>query len=542
MSEDDVIAALEDPGFYPHRPSHVQHVQTHISHVFLAGAYVYKLKKAVRFAFLDFSTRELRRHFCDEEVRLNRRLSPAVYLDVLPVVREAGGRLRLGGEGEAVEHVVWMRRLPADRMLVELVPRGGASPGMMAALADRLAVFHRAAPAGSDVAAHADPERLIARWNDVLAGAAPFAGVLLAPEDHEVLGDFGPAFVRTHETVLHARQQAGRIREGHGDLHAEHVCFVEARRAAEGEPPPLPPGIYIFDGIEFSRPLRCNDVAYEIAFLAMDLESLDRPDLARALVAAYVRAADDPDIPLLVPFYGCHLACVRGMVDGLASAEAEVEPPERAAAAARARRHFALAVRYAWAADGPAVIATAGLSGTGKTTLAAALAGTTGFALVGTDTLRRRRGGIAPGTSARAAYGAGLYTEDARAATYAALVAEVEAGLEAGRGVVVDGTFIRRADRDRLARAALRQRRPCVFVECQADEAVVRARLAAREQEPSVSDARWDTYVTQRARREPFDADEPHLVVDTSGDHGTARAVALRALWEWRRGRPAPAG
>jgi aminoglycoside phosphotransferase family enzyme/predicted kinase len=517
-------------------------VQTHISHVFLAGAYVYKLKKAVRFPFLDFSTRELRRHFCEEEVRLNRRLSTAVYLDVQPVVREAGGGLRLGGDGEAVDHVVRMRRLPADRMLVDLVRRGTVAPAMMTALADRLAAFHRAAPGGPDVAAHADPERLLARWRDVLSGAAPFAGVLLAPEDHEVLADFGPAFVQAHQTLLHARQQAGRIREGHGDLHAEHVCFVEPTRVADGEPAALPPGIHVFDCIEFSRPLRCNDVAYEIAFLAMDLESLERPDLARALVAAYVRAADDPDVPLLVPFYGCHLACVRGMVDGLKSREGEVTPPEREAAAARARRHFALAARYAWAADGPAVVATAGLSGTGKTTLAAALAAMTGFALVGTDTLRRRRAGIAPGASARAAYGAGLYTEEARAATYAALIAQVEAGLEAGRGVVVDGTFLRRADRDRLARAALRQRRPHVFVECRADAAVVQARLVAREQAPSVSDARWETYLAQRVRCEPFGADEPHLVVDTGGDEEAARGAAVRALWAWRRGRTAAAG
>jgi hypothetical protein len=517
----------------------VEHVQTHISHVFLAGPYVYKLKKAVRFSFLDFSTRELRHRFCEEEVRLNRRLSPSVYLGVVPIAREPDRGLRLGGRGAAVEHVVWMRRLPAGRFLVDLIARGAASVEMMDALAGRLAAFHRAAAAGPEVAEHADPERLVARWASVLASAAPFAGALLAPEDHEVLTDFGPAFVRAHETLLRARQRAGRIREGHGDLHAEHVCFVDAPAEAEGELPPLEPGIHVFDCIEFSRALRCNDVAYEIAFLAMDLESLARPDLARRLVAAYVAAADDPDVPLLLPFYACHLASVRGMVEGLKSAEAEVDPADRQAAAARARHHFALAFRYAWTADGPAVVACAGLSGTGKTALAAELARTTGFTLVGTDALRKQRAGLAPEAPARAAYGAGLYTEEARAATYAALVDEVERALEAGRGVVADATFLRRADRTRLARAARRQRRACVFVACRAEEPVVRSRLAAREEGRSISDARWETYVAQRARWEPFGADEPHLVVDTGRDPAAVRAAALRALWRWRRRRPA---
>jgi aminoglycoside phosphotransferase family enzyme/predicted kinase len=449
----------------------------------------------------------------------------------------------LGGTGEAVEHLVWMRRLPEDRILVNLVARGAAAADMMDALAERIAAFHRSAAAGPDIGLHADPERLASRWAGVLAGAAPFAGLLLAREDHAILADFGPAFIRSHETLLRARQRAGRIREGHGDLHAEHVCFVDRPVGGGGGLPPLEPGIHVFDCIEFSHALRCNDVAYEIAFLAMDLTSLDRPDLAERLVTAYVTAADDPDVRHLLRFYACELASVRGMVEGLKSREPEVDATEREAAAARARRHFALALRYAWAADGPAVIACSGLSGTGKSTLATALAEATGFALLATDAIRKQRAGLALQVPAGAAYGAGLYTEEARAATYAALVAEAEKALEAGRGVIVDATFIRRTDRDRLSRAARGQRRPCVFVVCRADAAVVHARLAARQEGHSVSDARWDTYLGQRERCDPFGATEPHLEIDTGGEPATARAAAVEALWRWRRAHGAmPAG
>src|SRR5436309_15516319 len=154
MSQDEVVAALARPDFYPHRPRTVEYVQTHISHVFLAGPYVYKLKKAVRFPFLDFATAERRRHFCREEVRLNRRLCPSVYLDVVPITRRADGRLALGGAGVAVEHVVRMRRLPADRTLVSLIADGKATPAMMEAVAATLAAFHAAAPTGPEITAH----------------------------------------------------------------------------------------------------------------------------------------------------------------------------------------------------------------------------------------------------------------------------------------------------------------------------------------------------------------------------------------------------
>ena len=263
---------------------------------------------------------------------------------------------------------------------------------MIDALARRIAAFHAEAPTGPAIAAHADPEALRARWEEETRGRAPFAGELLPAEDHEILSDFGPTFIRRHETLLRARQQGGHVREGHGDLHAEHVCFVDAPVASGSDEPPLPAGIYVFDCIEFSEAFRRNDVASEIAFLAMDLESLGHPELARRFVAAYVDAAADPMVPVLLPFYACHLASVRGKVEGLKSREPEVDAADRDGAAVMARRHFTLAVRYAWEVGGPAVIACCGLAGTGKTTLATELAATTGFVRLSSDAIRKRDG------------------------------------------------------------------------------------------------------------------------------------------------------
>lgn len=529
-----IVDALSDPLTFGHRPATVEHVQTHISHVFLAGPWVYKLKKPVTFPFLDFGSVEKRRHFCEEEVRLNRRLAPGVYLGVLPVTIGHDGRIRLDGEGRVVDHVVSMRRLPDARLLPALLEAGAVGDDLMDTLAARVVAFHAAAPSGPEVASHAAPERLTATWEDVLGGTDAFVGRLLAAEDLEILVDFGPRFVRTHETLLRARQQGGRIREGHGDLHTAHVCIL-AEPGCGDHLPPLAAGIYVFDCIEFSRPLRCTDVAAEVAFLCMDLERLGHAHLARRFAASYAARADDDDLLRLLPFYTCARACVRGKVEGLKAGEDDVEPDERQAAGERSRTFFALALRHAWQTVAPAIIACAGLSGSGKSTLAAQLAVATGFALLSSDELRKRgqhpAAGVAP-------WGADLYTPESRAATYAALATEAGVLLGAGQGVIVDATWMRRADRDRLAAEACAQRRPLAYVECRADEAAIRVRLEARDRAPSVSDARWDTYLAQREAWEPLADDEPHVRVDTGSGVAAARAAALRALWPLLHGQP----
>src|SRR5438552_1476826 len=190
---DALLRALADPGFYPHAPATVEHLQTHISHVFLADPYAYKLKKAVRFPFLDFSTAERRREACVEEVRLNRRLCPGVYLDVVPITGSPA-EPRLGGAGPALDHLVAMRRLPARGMLPQLLATKRVRGESIDELARVIAEFHTAAPAGPEVAAFADPDVLRRRWDEETTSVRPLVGRLLRAEDHEVVADFGRRF------------------------------------------------------------------------------------------------------------------------------------------------------------------------------------------------------------------------------------------------------------------------------------------------------------------------------------------------------------
>lgn len=528
VDEGALVAALLDPAFYPHRSARVEHVQTHVSHVFLAGPYAYKLKKPVRFPFLDARTVERRRALCEDELRLNWRLAAPVYLGVIPITRDAAGQLALDGAGRVVDSVVWMRRLPDARTLERLVRDGGADADMFECLAHLLAHFHANAPSGPEVSAHATPEALATAWSDVLRLAAPLPPDVLPPATRTILDEFAAEFVRRQRRLLARRQSGGRVREGHGDLRAEHVYVVDAPVVAAPPHAPLAPGVYLVDCLEFSHALRCTDVASEIAFLAMDLERLERPDFAAAFVDAYAAASGDRELPVLLPFYAAYRACVRGAVDGLKAAEPEVEAADRHAAAARAGGEFALALRYAWRSQGGAVIACCGLSGTGKTAIATALAEATGFTHLSSDELRREEDpAVRP-----AAYGSDRYAPAARGAVYTHLCDRADRVLAAGGGVIADATFIRRADRDALTAVAAHRKRPLLFVECEAEERVVRERLEART--GGLSDARWSTHVHQRDERDAFDAAEPRHTVRTEEPLPSVVENLLVALWRWR--------
>jgi aminoglycoside phosphotransferase family enzyme/predicted kinase len=547
-TQDDIVRALADPAFYPHRPARVVHHETHISHVFVAGGFAYKLKKDVRFSFADFSTPELRRQLCHEEVRLNRRLCAPLYLGVREVTRGADGSLTLDGDGTPVEPLVWMRALPEDGMLPVALDAGRVHDAHLVRLGRDLVRFHASPDTALADARLAEPDALLERWRHVLADAAPMIGTLLSAADHAVLCEFGEAFVHRHESLLRARAAAGRARDGHGDLHAGNVCLVDERLPAEDGAPALESGLYAFDCLEFSPELRANDVASEVAFLAMDLTARGHAGLARAFVDAYVAASGDDELHVLLPFYACHRASVRGMVHGLAAQSASSDDA-RTGLLADGRRHFVHATRLAWRAAGAAIVLCTGLSGSGKTTLAVALAETSGFRLLSSDALRKERVGIDPHAPAPAPLRSALYDETSRDAVYAALAEEARRLVAAGEPVLVDATFQRRAQRDRLHAVAREQRVPLVVLDCRAREDVVRARLEARSAhpadasagQPALSDAGWDVYLAQRAAAEPPADDEPALRIDTSRERAAVREDAVRALWAWRRGHVARA-
>ena len=430
-------AAMLRPAFYRHRPVEVELIQTHISYVFLAGDEVYKVKKPVRFSFLDFSTLALCRHFCHEEVRLNRRLASDVYRSVVAICAK-GSRYYLGCEDDptAIEYAVHMCRLRAERMLPALLNRNQVTPSLIEAIGTRLVQFHRAADSSPDVRAAGSPA-IITHLMEVdfevdFAEVRPFRGTTIPAGDDDAIQGFCRETVRQFAALLEERQMEGRVRNGHGDLRAEHICVTN--------------GIIVFDCIEFNPNFRYRDVATEVAFLAMALDYAGHPELAEHLVAHYATTAGDAELPRLVPLFKCYLAYIRGKVDSLKSAEEEVGTVEQGQTRRSSAGYFALSYRYTWSYS-PFLVVVAGLSGTGKSTVAAALQTRTGFTHINSDVVRKQLAGFPRTFRQVGAQDSGLYSPAHSARTYQRMYARAADALAHGRGVIIDATFQRPMDR-----------------------------------------------------------------------------------------------
>jgi aminoglycoside phosphotransferase family enzyme/predicted kinase len=488
------VRPFADPAFYAHRPASVELIETHISWVFLAGPYVYKVKKPVNLGFLDFRTLARRRHFCREEVRLNQRLAPHAYLDVVPVTR-AGGAYRLGGGGRTFEVAVWMRRLPAERMLDVLVAGGRADQGLMEDIARTIADFHARAATGPAIARFGRVERVRRNLEENLAQTARFPPEAFPPATRAAVADFLRRTVRGQRRRFAERIRAGRIRDCHGDLQAQHVCCTDP--------------IQVFDCIEFNHRFRYGDTAGEIAFLAMDLDVLGRPDLALDFINAYLDASGDYGAVPLLDFYRAYRAWVRGKVHGLQA----VDPgrADRAALVARARAYVDLAASYARPRPAPSLAVMTGLSASGKSRAARELAHAVRGIAVRTDAVRKQLAGVPWHQRPPGGLGEGLYTPAMTARTYATCLQVAADLLAAGWSVILDGVFGRRAERD-AARALARRRGVSMrVVWCEAPEAVLRERLRARRAAArDLSDAGEEVLDLQLRHYEP-PAGEPDV-------------------------------
>ncbi|MGH7774592.1 MAG: AAA family ATPase [Candidatus Binatia bacterium] len=456
------------------------HLETHISHLFFGGDLVYKIKKDVRFSFLDYSTLGKRRYFLHEELRLNRRLAPSVYLGVLPISYGPNG-WQLASDKNPLEYALVMRRLPERRMLPFLLETGQVTPRMMYSLAETLARFHTQAERGEKINLSGHPVAIRKLWDENLADVEPFGGRLLDSEIFDALQDFGANFITKKEDLLIRRVREGRIRDLHGDLHCEHICFA-------------PEGIQIFDCIEFNPGLRYCDIASEIAFLTMDMEFHGAHELAHDFLTRYRELMGDRELPLLLPFYQCHRALVRGKVAALRSD----------GASAKARRYFDLAYRFTWEEFKPFIVLVCGLTGSGKSTLARELSRRLGLPVINSDAVRK---GLA-GTLERhegVPYEEGIYSPSMTERTYAKMAEEAERLILEGEGAILDATFQRRTHRELFLNLAAKNRIPLALIHCQSSEEVVKERLRKRAKEGrDLSDGRWEIYLVQKAAFEPF--------------------------------------
>jgi aminoglycoside phosphotransferase family enzyme/predicted kinase len=520
-AEPELVRDLLRMTSYPEpHPSAVSLVTTHISWVFLTDHEAWKVKRPVDFGFVDFSDAAKRLHFCQEEVRLNRRLAPDVYMGVVPVRRDAGGHT-FTGDGPVVDHAVLMRRLDDSRSAAVLLERNELDHEHLATLAARLARFYDQTP---ERRSFGSLRMLVENVEDNLAGLKTAAGSALHAGQLEAVAMAQRQALHRHAQRLADRQATGRIRDGHGDLRLEHVYFPSVATEA----------LVVIDALEFAERFRCADAALDIAFLAMELEAAGRPDLADYFVYRFARESQDYDFYPLLDFYVGYRALVRAKVACLLAADPTTPPAKAKRKQVEAVELLSLAGRHGERSPEPlVVVVVGGLVGAGKSTLAEALARGIGVPVVSSDHTRKHLGGIAPDQRAPAVQ----YSNDFSERTYEEMLRRAGQVLLAGRSVLLDGTFRSVGARQAARELAAAHGARFLFVEATCDEATLRSRLAARANVRCESDA--DQAVLERIRGEFMPVVElpapEHLMIDTRAPadsvvpHVAARVQALRA-------------
>jgi aminoglycoside phosphotransferase family enzyme/predicted kinase len=490
--ESELIAFLGDPASFGPTVTRVEHVQTHISHVFLTDHHAWKLKKRVTFDFADFATLDQRQAACEEELRVNRRLAPNVYLGLVPVVRTPSGTLALGpASGATIDYLVHMVRLPETASMRSLVECGQLQPEQIAALAERLATFYRSLPPlplSPEEHVHSMIGRTLANRRALLSPELELDSVMVRRIHGQQLGTW-----QRKGSWFAERVRGGRVVDGHGDLRLDHIYF---------NPQPV-----VIDAIEFNSAFRRIDELDELCFLAMECDFRGAQAVACDLLQRYQAVAGDEAPAEFVAHYKTYRACVRAKVAGFRAMQSA--GVERTAALREAERYVALADEYSRSFVQPRVFLVRGLSGTGKSVLARGLAEQWGCDLWQTDEIRRELFGHVTHEE--------RYAPEARERVYETLLQRGAASLAQGIPVVLDGTFLEAARREVVQRWARELRVPLVVIRTECPLTLAEQRVTARlAAEQDASEIPVALLATQRSLDEPDPPGMSSLVIDTS--------------------------
>ncbi|MDR3417480.1 MAG: AAA family ATPase [Nevskia sp.] len=498
-----LIQALLRPSAYSHGAHRVRLAETHISWVLLTGAYAYKVKKPVKLPFLDFSSLQLRLDACREELRLNRRFAPELYLDVVPITGSAEHPL-VGGEGVPLEYAVKMRQFPADRQLDRVLDAGGLSPRDMEQFGRSLAALHATLPSAAAGTEYGLPSQVQTPLRDSLHDLLQGTGDDALRSRLEQIGQWVTRRGTELAPVFDARRLAGCVRECHGDLHLANLVSLDQ-------------GIVPFDCIEFSPGLRWIDTVSDTAFLLMDLAHRGHPGLGYAFLNGYLEAGGDYAGVRTLHYYAVYRALVRAKVAMIRWQSLAVDK--------RRRQHLDECIDYVrqalyWTRRArPGLILMHGLAGSGKTRYSGELAERLPAIRVRSDVERKRMHGIAPQGRSGSGVGAGIYTVDAGRQVYSHLVDLARALIEGGETAIIDATFLHQAARRHFAALAQQLDVPMAIVDCQAPPAELERRLVERAREgKDASEADVAVLRHQLGHNDPLDdAERAHtLTVDTT--------------------------
>lgn len=478
-----LLAFLSNPASYPHEPEKVDHIQTHISHVFIVPPFVYKIKKPVDFGFLDYSDLEKRRKYCHREVELNRRLCSGIYLGVIGIGYD-GQQYALVEKDDpsTVEYAVKMKKLPEQYFLYRYIEDDSLTKEHLDRVAEKLADFYREQQAEADLAEWGTIDTIKVNTDENFDQTGPFIGRTISRPAYDAIRYFTNQYFVTNEALFKRRIAEGRIVDGHGDLHLDHIHI-------------MPEEVRIYDCIEFNDRFRYGDLAADLAFLAMDLDFNGCRREERYFIEQMADRLDDPDLLKIIDFYKCYRAYVKGKVKSLQSDEDEIPGEERKQAAESASRYFDLSLRYALLGSQPRALIFMGRVGTGKSTLAGHLSDKLSTDHFASDRIRKKMAGLNITERAPEEQREELYSRSMSRKTYNALLEKMCEYIDKGESVILDATFSSSELREEFMEALEERRVDYFFIEAKASDETIAERLKQREKRNGViSDARLEDF------------------------------------------------
>jgi aminoglycoside phosphotransferase family enzyme/predicted kinase len=511
--QEQLVRFLRSPSFYPHRPTEVRAIQTHISWVFVAPPFVFKVKKPVNLGFLDFSTLEKRHHFCRRELELNWRLCPDVYLEVIPI-NAKDGVLSFKPGGTPVEYAVKMKELPAGWFLNELLEKGLVGENEINRVISRLHRFYETETPSQEIEEWGTPEKLKVSTDENFTQVETFVGTTISRGAFDAIRHFTNSFYAANGRLFHERIQRHRIRDCHGDLRLNHVHIT-------------PEATTIFDCIEFNDRLRFIDIANDLAFLAMDFDFEGKRELGKVFLRNAAHEFGDTGLQKVADFYKCYRAVVRGKVEAIETTSTGASMT--AEHAKRATRYFRLALRYAVSGSQGLVLVIMGRVATGKSTVAKQLGNELDWPVFSSDRVRKALAGVPLTQRTESEITGMVYSPQMTDRTYNELVEWGLAAVATGGGVILDATFSSREKRDYLRTECARANVALQVVELETEKGEIANRLEARAaNSEEISDARLENLAMLTAAYEAPSEIGPDLIkITTSGSISEAAAKSV---------------
>lgn len=508
----NLLLALQKPELYHHPVDGFQIIETHISQVILTGQYAYKIKKPMDFGFLDFSTLERRKHFCEEELRLNRRLAEPLYLEVVPITGTPDQPV-IGGDGEPFEYMLKMRQFRQNQLLDQQQESGELRPELLTSLARQVAVFHDSLEPAPDDKPWGTPEAVYEAMQENFDQIRPLISDTGLLSQLDNLEAWTQTTFERHRDLIAKRREDGFVREGHGDLHLSNITVYK------GE-------VTVFDCIEFNEPFRWIDVINDLAFLLMDLESRNEYGLANQVLNTYLEYRNDFEALSLLPLYKAYRAVVRAKIALFTMGNPALDDQEKEELMQHYRDYAQLAESYSNIPN-RFLLATVGLSASGKTCVSAAMSAELGLIRLRSDVERKRLHGLAPLDDSQSAAGENLYSEEANEKTYNHLALLASDLLAAGFPVIVDAACLKEKERALFAAVAESQGVPFALLHCEAPDETRKEWV--RKRKGDASEATEELLDIQKDWFEPLTAEEQTYTAHLRTDQDfVAEAVADR--------------